>query len=172
MTYDSINVGHIPVHKLRKAAKTGHLHLTKEELGGSTHKIFVHPMSHKHLMKHKGKSGTKIIFSHDELHHNLHHGGSIFSTIGDFLKKNGTNILNGIEGAANAILGPEAVPFTSAARSIAKSITGKAVHPKKHQHHNTEHVKMSVHESRLHNLAKAREAKKHKHNARGGSFLL
>jgi len=166
--YLSIKVGHIPAHKLKKIHKTGKLSLTKEELAGDQHILWLHPESHKraHLAKHKHK-GINLHMSHHELHHNITHGGSLWDTIksgaksiGNFLSNHATDILNGLEGAATAIA-PEFAGPIHLARQVAGVVTGKGI---KHKH-----TKEQLHTLRLHNLAKAREAKHHKKH--GGSFL-
>jgi hypothetical protein len=166
--YHSIEVGHIPAHKIKKILKNGgKLHLTAEELSGHGHHLHLHPESHKkaHMAKHKHK-GVHLIFSEHELRHNIHHGGSLWNSIkagakkvGNFLSDHGTDILNGIEGAVNAVA-PELAPYTSVARQVAKAVTGKGIKRTKEQ----------LHAFRLENLEKARHARKGKIKA-SGSFL-
>lgn len=165
--YHHLKIGHLPSSKLKKLMKTHKLSLTAEELSGNTHNLWLHPESHKHAhnAKMKGK-GVHLHMSHHELHHNIEHGGSLWDSIkngakvvGNFLSNHGTDILNGIEGAANAIF-PEAAPYTSAARQVARAVTGKGI----------KHTKEELKQLRIHNLIKAREAKKNKH-LHGGSFL-
>ena len=175
--YHSIEVGHIPAHKIKKILKNGgKLHLSAEELSGHHHNLYLHPETHKkvHNAKHKHK-GVHIIFSQHELMHNMAHGGSLWDSIkngaksvGNFLSNHGTDILNGIEGAVNAVA-PELAPYTSVARQVARAVTGKGVKKNKEE----------LHEQRLANLVKAREAKhlkkkhggKHAHIEHGASFL-
>ena len=81
--YHSIEVGHIPVHKIKKILKNGgKLHLTAEELSGHGHHLHLHPETHKkvHHAKHKHK-GVHIIFTEHELKHNINHGGSLWDSI-------------------------------------------------------------------------------------------
>jgi hypothetical protein len=171
--YHSIEVGNIAPNKIKKILKNGgRLHLTAEELAGRGQKLYLHPESHKKAQLAKSKNkGIHLMFADPELRHNIENGGSLWDTIksgaksvGKFLNDNKTTILDGLAGAANAVLGPGAAPYVDVARNVARAVTGGKV----------KRTKEELHSMRIKNLEKARSARKGKMlhiNNTGGSFL-
>jgi len=172
-----IMVGHVPLPKLKKALKTGKLHLTEHEIGGGTHKLHLHPESHKKALaaKHKHR-GVHLHITKHEIEHGLRHGGSLWDSIksglssaGKWLSDNGTKILDSAA-AVGKVIAPELTPFIDVGRDVARTVTGKGISMpimsgsgKKSSH--------ELKEFRIELLKKARAAKKHHSKLAGGSFL-
>ncbi|GMF35651.1 unnamed protein product [Phytophthora lilii] len=84
----------IPVARLRKAAKTGSLSLTKADLAGSGATLHLHPESYATVMKAKrsGKGARVVLTKHEieypmtQLNGSGMHGGSIWKKIWNGLK--------------------------------------------------------------------------------------
>ena len=154
--YHPIQIGDISAAKQKKLHKTGKLSLTAAELSGNTHTLWLHPENHKkaRMAKNKG-TGTNLSMTANEIAHNVMHGGSIFSSIADFFRNNGTKILDSVA-AVGKVVAPELSPLIDAGRDVARTITGKG-------------TKDALRAQRLANLAKARAAKQKK-SAKGGSF--
>jgi hypothetical protein len=171
--YHSIEIGEIPATKIKKILKNGgRLHLTADELHGHGQTLYLHPETYKKAKMAKSKNkGLHLSFAGPELRHNIEKGGSIWDSIksgaksvGKFLNDNKTTILDGLAGAASAVLGPQSAPYVNTAREVARAVTGGKV----------KRTKEELHSMRIKNLEKARSARKgktmHINNA-GGSFL-
>lgn len=157
--YHPIQVGAISVAKQRKLHKTGKLSLTAHELSGNTHTLYLHPENYKKANLAKNKhTGVNLHMTHPEMAHTVLHGGSIFSSIADFFKNNGTKILDSVA-AVGKVVAPEFTPLIDAGRDLARTVTGKGFK-----------TKDELYQQRLANLAKARAAKQKK-SSKGGSFL-
>lgn len=171
--YDIVKVGKIPKAKLKKAIKGSAISFTKDELAGNDYQMLVHPSNAKMMKaaqsKNKGVSGIK--FSEPEIMTDIDYhsntggslsGGSIWSDIwsgikkvGNFVKDSGIGTI--LADSAATALTPALGPLAPVGRQLFKNVTG---------------VGLDAKEKRLANLAKAREAKKNKKSASGGSFLI
>lgn len=165
--YDVVSVGDIPMKKLVKAAKTGKLTLSKNELTG-TRKMLVHPSNYKLIQKAKKTnkginsmpiSGGEIVNDvewHDSMGGGVN-GGSLWSWIKNkavpWIKKNWEPIIKPVLSTVADTVAPMLGPKGVAARATVKSLTG-----------------IGVSDKRLAALAKAREARAKKKC--GGSFLI
>jgi len=95
MLYKELSVSDaIPEARLRKAAKSGSLQLTKADLAGSGATLHVHPESYAKIMKDKkGTKGVRIAITPQEIEYPMTsrngggmHGGSIWGKIWNGLK--------------------------------------------------------------------------------------
>jgi len=166
--YKKVHIGGLSTSKLKKAVKTGKLTLSKEDLAGNSYTLHLHPETHKRFQKaQKGKKGITINQLINEIKADMEHhknsgmeGGSIWSSIKDFVNKNWDVIKPVLSRVADV-----AIPALSTvvgmpelglpARALTKELTG-----------------VGLKEKRIANLKKARDAKlKKRINFSGGSFL-
>lgn len=163
-----ISVGEIPIAKLKKALKTGRLHLSDGEMSGGSLRLHLHPVSYKKAAAAKGKKkGVHLQITRHEMDHCLKRGGSIWSSIGSFLSKNATPILDTLAGAATGFLGPQSAPVVGSVRDLARAVTGKGAVKPIMSGSGAKKSASELREFRVELLKKARDAKKIK----GGSFL-
>ena len=169
--YVGVPIGNLNETKIRKMAKTGKISFTADDLtngGNLGNLLFLHPMSAKIVNKAKqmNKGVNSLGLTQAEIEYNMMHGGGIFDilkSIGKTLYKvatsdTGKKVLKsigtaGLDYAVPKLTEKLGLPEGSseAARDIARNVTG-----------------LGLKETRLLNLAKAREAKKMK----GSSFRM
>ncbi|RHY12322.1 hypothetical protein DYB25_001081 [Aphanomyces astaci] len=126
--YHIVKVGDISKAKLKKLAKNrgGALSLTANELKG-TNDLLLHPANAKKVLSaQKANRGTRLDISEGEIQHDVDElqGGSFFSGLWDFVKNNGTSLLDIAANVAKPFVGEE---VANAGRSLARSITGKGL---------------------------------------------
>ncbi|RQM13695.1 hypothetical protein B5M09_008938 [Aphanomyces astaci] len=125
--YQVVKVGKISDAKLKKALKGGSLTLSAAELKPNDYSLLLHPENAKKVIAaQKANKGTRIQIARGEVEHNNSElqGGSIFSSIWNFLNGNATPLLDIAANVATPFVGPA---VATGARELARSITGKGL---------------------------------------------
>jgi hypothetical protein len=145
--YTVVRVGEIPKAKLKKAAKTGKLSLTMDQINGNKH-LVLHPMNAMKLIKSQqsGKGVQGLVLTSDEIAKDLKYhqlrgasisGGSFWSwlktaasDVGNWLKDSGVGsvVADALVPAAATVLGPAGAVV---ARNVLKTTTGVGLKPRK-----------------------------------------
>ena len=128
------------IHKIKHGEG---VRIAHHQIGKGPHVLFLHPHQHHKLsMNHSKGKGMDLAETRGELEHTVNSGAQgtgIWDSIKGFFKTHGSDILNGIAGAASAVA-PEFAPAINAARGVVKSATGYGLHhTKHHKHHEHEH---------------------------------
>lgn len=161
MTYHQVKLN-LTAGQIRKALKGEPIMLKHTQLGVG-HRVHVHGDNRKKLERaHNAGKGVRVHLTQGEIQHDVMKGGSIFDSIKGFLQRNGTDILNGIAGAAKAVI-PGSENIVDATRGLVKAATGYGISS------NSRMVKGSA-EAKAH-MARVRSMRSSKSKVQGGSFL-
>lgn len=104
--------------------------LSAGSIGNGQYTVLLHPLQHAKVSaaKRAGR-GTRIQLTPGELHaaHMSQLSGSgFFTDIGNWFKNNASTIMDGIAGAAKAVM-PGSASTVDAVRGLARAVTGKGL---------------------------------------------
>lgn len=150
MTHDNHYKVHLHLSSYQLSrARNGHpIQLKHEQINTGHHiSIHAHPETFKKILKaHKNKRGVRLHLTE----HEMMHGTGFFDNVKNFLKKNGTAILDTVGNVASAVA-PEYKDIIQAGRQGIKNLTGYG-HKRHEQHahhlhhpHATHHIGHHAH---------------------------
>lgn len=104
--------------------------IANEQIGHGKYTVLLHPLQeHKMLKAKRTGKGHRLQLTKGELHaaheSNLE-GTGFFSDVGNWFKNNASTIMDGIAGAAKAIM-PGSASTVDAVRGLARAVTGKGM---------------------------------------------
>jgi hypothetical protein len=104
--------------------------ISNEQIGHGKYTVLLHPLQeHKMLKAKRNGKGHRLQMTKGELHASHEsdlEGTGFFSDIGNWFKNNASTIMDGIAGAAKAIM-PGSASTVDAVRGLARAVTGKGM---------------------------------------------